>query len=145
MYKFKGNELKVFICHLGGPFYKNKNEGYWSIPKGEVEIGESDLLKVALREMKEETDIDAPKDKEKYIFLDAITQKSGKIVHCWAFEGDWSGLLMGNSFVEILYNGEKIKFPEIDKAGFFTIEDAKRKLNPAQVAFLDRLKEKLAN
>ena len=143
MYKFnKNKELEIFIGHPGGPFWKNKDKGAWSIPKGEVEEGE-DLLQTAKREFKEETGIDF---KEHFIELGEIQQKSGKIVHAWAFEGDWSGFLMGTSFVDMQYPPKSkkfIRFPELDKADFFSIEKAKIKINPAQAEFINRLKAHL--
>lgn len=146
MYKIKESngrrELMVFIGHPGGSFFKGKETGAWSIPKGEIEEGE-DLFSAGRREFKEETGIGSPENKEKYIYLGEIRQKSGKRVFCWAFEGDWTGLLMGTSFVELEYNGKKIKFPEMDGAGFFGIEEAKKKINPAQRELIDRLREKL--
>ena len=88
MYKFYKEKLKVFIVHPGGPFWKDKDAGAWSIPKGEIEDDEIELLEVARREMKEETGIDAPTKTENYFDLGEITQKSGKVVKAWAFEGD---------------------------------------------------------
>lgn len=142
MYKIKDGKLLFFLVHPGGPFWKNKDEGAWGIPKGEINDseGESDAAK---REFEEETGI---KSKEPYIPLGKITQKSGKIVHAWAFQGDWTGLLMGNSFVNLEYpahSGKMIKFPEVDKAGFFTLEKSKELINPAQYDLLLRLKEHL--
>ena len=142
MYKIEKNILKVFLVHPGGPFWKNREEGAWSIPKGEIEDGE-DLLETAKREFKEEVGFDA---KEEFISLGEIQQKAGKIVHAWAFEGDWSGLLMCQSYVEIewpLRSGKKIKIPEVDKARFFSIEDAKKKINQAQKELIERLEEYL--
>jgi predicted NUDIX family NTP pyrophosphohydrolase len=144
MYKLVNDELKVFIAHPGGPFWKDKNEGAWSIPKGEPNEEEDDLLKVAIREFKEETGIDA--SRKEFIELGSAQQKSGKIVHCWAFEGDWSGLLMCSTYVNLEFPSHSkkfIKFPEIDRAGFFNFEEAKKKINPAQIAFLERLEVKL--
>ena len=145
MYKFdKENNLRVFLAHPGGPFWKDKDVGAWSIPKGEVEEGENDLLEVARREFREETGIIPPKESEKYFDLGEIKQKSGKIVHAWAFEGDWQGLLMCQSFVEIDFRGKKIKIPEVDKAGFFSVEDAQKKINPAQFELVERLVKKIS-
>ena len=144
MYKIVNDELRVFIAHPGGPFWKNKDIGCWSITKGEVEEGEDDLLKVAIREFKEETGIDA--SGKAFIELGTAQQKSGKIVHCWAFEGDWSGLLMCSTYVNMEFPSHSkkfIKFPEIDRAGFFNLEQAKKKINPAQIVFLEMLKGKL--
>src|SRR3989344_9663630 len=143
IYKYNDGKLKLFIVHPGGPFWKNKDEGAWSIPKGEVEQGEENLLEVAKRELKEETGILIEGN---FVDLGEIKQKSGKIVKAWAIEGDWSGLLLCQSFVEIEwpYKSNKfIKIPEVDKAGFFSIEDTKRKINPAQKEFIDRLEDKL--
>lgn len=149
IYKWYEEKLKVFLVHPGGPFWKNKDEGVWSIPKGEIEDGEPDFLNIAKRELKEETGIDLfSRKNEEFIFLESVKQKSGKIVYCWAIEGDWSGLLMGTSYVEMewpLRSGKFIKFPEVDKASFFSLDIARKKMNLVQTAFLDRLKDKLNN
>jgi predicted NUDIX family NTP pyrophosphohydrolase len=143
IYKFsKEGSLKFFIVHPGGPFWKAKDKGAWSIPKGEIEDGEDDLLEVAKRELKEETGIDAPAERERFLDLGEITQRSGKIVQAWAFEGDWNGLLFCSSYVEVLWNNKKIKVPEVDKAGFFDSRITKEKINPAQVEFIERLEQK---
>ncbi|MDP1696066.1 MAG: NUDIX domain-containing protein [archaeon] len=142
MYKIRNNQLEFFLAHPGGPFWKNKDDGTWGIPKGEIHDSE-EPLEAAKREFKEETGITP---KEPFISLGEITQKSGKVVHAWAFEGDWSGLLMGSSYVTMEYpakSGKTIKFPEIDKAGFFTLEKAKKIINPAQYELLLRLKDYL--
>ncbi|HLC54289.1 MAG TPA: NUDIX domain-containing protein [Candidatus Nanoarchaeia archaeon] len=141
MYRFKNKALEVFIVHPGGPFWKNKDDGAWSIPKGEVNDDEKeDLLKTAKREFNEETGIEA--SSESFVPLGNVTLKSGKCVHAWAFKGDWSGVLMCQSFVEIEYpprSGKFKKFPEVDKASFFSPEIAKKKINPAQSLLIDRL------
>ena len=144
MYRFRP-ELEVFIVHPGGPFWKNKDESSWSIPKGELEEGE-DLLSVAKREFMEETDLKI--DSESFIQLGNVTLKSGKIVHAWAFEGDWSGLLMCQSYMNLEWpprSGKFIKFPEVDKASFFSPEIAKKKINPAQRELIDKLEAVLSN
>ncbi len=135
MYKTKNNQIYVFLAHPGGIFWKNKDEGAWSIPKDEVNEGE-DLLETAKREFKEEIGI---KSEGNFISLGEIKQKAGKIVHAWAFEGDWNGLLMCQSYVEIEIKGRKMKIPEIGKASFFSIEEAKKKINPAQKEFIERM------
>ena len=143
MYKVKDSKIMVFIVHPGGPFWKDKDEGAWSIPKGEINEGE-DFLECAIREMKEETGIDA--SGKNFVELGMIKQKSGKEVYCWAFEGDWSGLLICSSYVTMKLQSEKdIKFPEVDKAAFFEIEKAKKKVIEAQVELLDRLILKIEN
>ncbi len=140
MYKLKEGVVYYFIGHPGGPFFIHKDEGTWSIPKGEVDEGET-LLETAQREFKEETGIDSHGP---YIPLDNVVLKSGKRVHAWAFEGEWSGLLMSTSQVSLEWprgSGRTITFPEIDRAGFFPEKEAKRRLNPAQAIFIDRLKK----
>lgn len=134
--------LLVFLVHPGGPFWKDKDAGAWGIPKGEICDGE-DLLVCAKRELLEETGIRAPAEDERYTELGAVQLKSGKIVHAWAFEGDWTGLLMGTSFVDMMHNGKKIRFPEVDQGGFFDVNTAKHKINEAQWSFVERLMEKL--
>lgn len=148
MYKIKDNKLYVFLVHPGGPFWKNKDQGAWSIPKGELDEGEvnkENLLKTAIREFKEEIGLDIDPN-TKFITLNSIKQKSGKTVHAWAFESDWHGLLMCSSYVKVEYpykSGKLIKIPEIDKAEFFNPEIAKKKINPAQVELIERLEKYL--
>ena len=145
MYKFDKNDagLRVFIVHPGGPFWKDKDEGVWGIPKGEIEDGENDMLEVAKRELKEETGIDLfSRKKEEFADLGSVKQKSGKEVFCYAIEEDWTGLLICSSYFEMEWptkSGKTIKFPEVDKAGFFFLEMARKKMNEAQREFLDRL------
>ena len=141
MYKIENNVVYYFLVHPGGPFWKNKDAGAWSIPKGEIEDHENNELETAIREMKEETGITA---KEPFIDLGEIKQKSGKIVHCWAFQGDFSGLFLCQSMVEMEFppeSGKKIKFPEVDKAEMFAKEEAKNKILPAQYEFIERLEK----
>jgi len=141
LYRFKQNELQFFIVHPGGPFFKNKDEGYWSIPKGEIDNGE-DLLLTAIRETKEETGIDAAGE---FIPLGNITQKGGKIVHAWGVEYPFQNdpLIISNTFqMEFPYKSGKIKsFPEIDKGKFCNLAEAKIKLKAAQIELLERLIE----
>ena len=147
MYRVKENKLEVFIVHPGGPFWKNKDLGAWSIPKGEVEETDSqNLLETAKREFKEETGMETQLSNEKFMPLDSVRLKSGKVIYAWAFEGDWPGVLMCQTFVNIEYpprSGKFQKFPEVDKAGFFSTLIAKKKINVAQSAFVDRLENKL--
>lgn len=147
MYKFVENKLKVFIVHPGGPFWKNKDLGVWSIPKGEINDGENDLSR-AIKEVNEETGIKLPKEKERYIFLGEVKQKSWKKILAWAIEDKenfWKGILMKQNFIEIKDNftGKKIKIPEVDKADYFEIKKAKEKLISGQDEFIDRLIKKL--
>jgi predicted NUDIX family NTP pyrophosphohydrolase len=138
MYRIYGGTLQVLLAHPGGPFFKNKDEGAWSIPKGEVEPGE-DLLETAKREFEEETGI-TPKGP--FIALTPITQKGGKIVHAWAFEDDCDpSAIVSNTFtIEWPPNsGRQMDFPEIDRADFFDVAAAKRKVKAAQAALIEEL------
>ena len=143
MFRRKGDGLEVLLVHPGGPFFAKKDIGAWSIPKGEVAPGE-DLLARAQLEFEEELGI---RPSGNWIELGSIRQKGGKIVHAWAFEGDLpdSFKLKSNTF-EIEWpprSGKRQKFPEVDQAGFFPEEVARQKINPAQAAFLDRLRNQL--
>ena len=136
-------DINVLLAHPGGPYFAKKDRGAWTIPKGEVDDGE-DPFSAAVREFEEETGITPG---EPYIDLGVIKQKGGKRVHAWAFEGSPDADLTprSNDF-EMEWppkSGRTLRFPEIDKIEFFSIEGAKEKMNPAQVAFLDRLQEKI--
>ena len=145
MFRRKDNRLEVLLAHPGGPFFAKKDVGAWTIPKGEAALGE-DLLKRAQLEFEEELGIRPSGD---WIELGSIKQKGGKIVHAWAVEGDLpdSFKLKSNTF-EIEWpprSGKRQKFPEVDRVAFFPEEVARPKINPAQVAFLDRLREILGS
>lgn len=132
------SELEVFLVHPGGPFYVNKDEGHWSIPKGELNPQETPM-DAALREFNEETGLTPHGE---YIPLGSTILNSGKTIHAWAFEGDWDGMLTKISTFTLEWppKSGKIKhFPEVDKAGFFTISEAKKKIHPSQSVFLERL------
>src|SRR6516164_6932331 len=138
MYRIHDGELQVLLAHPGGPFFKNKDEGAWSIPKGEVETGE-DLLETAMREFEEETGI-TPKGP--FIALTPITQKGGKIVHAWAFEGNCDpSAIVSNTFTMEWPpgTGRNMAFPEIDRIEFFDVVAAKQKIKAAQAALLEEL------
>lgn len=144
MHRLRNGTDEIFLAHPGGPFFKNKDEGSWSIPKGLIEESE-DPLEAAIREFEEETGI---KPKLPFISLDSIIQKGGKVVHAWAFEGDAPPDFKpkSNSF-EIEWpphSGKKQSFPEIDKAEFFPLELARKKIIPAQLPFIDRLLDNLS-
>jgi predicted NUDIX family NTP pyrophosphohydrolase len=140
----KSSTVEVLIVHPGGPFWAKKDKGAWSIPKGEVVDGEDDLLAVAKREFQEETGHDAPTDD--YQELGSVKNKSGKVIHGWAVEGDLDiSTLKSNTFTMEWppKSGQQQEFPEVDRAGWFTPEKAMERLNPAQVAFVERLIEAL--
>jgi len=138
MYRVRNNILEVLLAHPGGPFWKKKDAGAWTLPKGEIEEGD-DPLKTAVREFEEEIGI---QPKPPYHSLGAITQKAGKKVYAWAFQGDCDQGKVRSNLVEMEWpprSGKKMKVPEIDRAEFFNIQEAKIKLNPAQVPFLAAL------
>jgi predicted NUDIX family NTP pyrophosphohydrolase len=136
--------LAVFLAHPGGPFFRNKDEGAWTIPKGLIETGE-DPLDAAVREFTEETGL---MSEGPYLPLTPVKQKGGKTVMAWAFQGDVAEpiKIRPNTFTLEWppRSGRVREFPEIDFAGFFTVEEARRKLNPAQVALVEELERLLA-
>jgi predicted NUDIX family NTP pyrophosphohydrolase len=143
MFRRRPSGLEVLLAHPGGPFFAKKDDGVWTIPKGEALPGE-DLLVRAQIEFEEEVGI---RPSGNWIELGSIKQKGGKTVHAWAFEGDLpdSFKIKSNTF-EIEWpprSGKLKQFPEVDGAEFFTQDVARRKINPAQIALLDRLHERL--
>ena len=144
MFRCKIDIVEVLLVHPGGPFWKKKDDGAWTIPKGEAQP-EEDLQTRARIEFEEELGIKPAGD---FILLGSIKQKGGKTVHAWAFEGDLppNFQLKSNTF-EIEFpprSGMFKEFPEVDRAEFFGDETARCKINPAQISFLDRLREALA-
>jgi predicted NUDIX family NTP pyrophosphohydrolase len=138
MYRVHDGKLQVLLAHPGGPLFKKRDEGTWSIPKGEVEPGE-DLLECAKREFEEET---AVSPAGPFIALTPITQKGGKIVHAWAFEGDCDpSAIVSNTFTMEwpTRSGQQMEFPEIDRAEFFDVAAARRKIKAAQMALIEEL------
>jgi predicted NUDIX family NTP pyrophosphohydrolase len=135
--------LEVLLVHPGGPYFQNKDEGAWTIPKGEAAEGE-DLLERARVEFEEELGIAAA---GQWMELGSIKQKGGKTVQAWAFAGDLADdfKLASNTF-EMEWpprSGKMQRFPEVDRANFFAVEEARKKINVAQTVFLDRLIEQL--
>jgi predicted NUDIX family NTP pyrophosphohydrolase len=139
LYRRHGGALEVLLVHPGGPFFQRRDLGAWSLPKGEVGPGE-DPQAAARRELAEETGLSAPgvglRD------LGEVRQRGGKRVRAWAFEGDCDpGALRSNHF-ELEWpprSGRVRQFPEVDRAAFFALAEARERINPAQAAFLDRL------
>lgn len=143
MFRTHAGRLEVLLVHPGGPLWASKDYGAWSIPKGEVSPGE-DPLSTAKREFEEETGL-APS--EDFIPLGSIKQKGGKTVEAWAYEGSCDpGSIKSNMFVLEWppRSGKKREFPEIDRAAFFEIGEAQRRINVAQTAFLSTLIQALA-
>lgn len=141
-YRFEKNKLQVLLLHPGGPFWQKKDIGAWSIPKGESEPGE-ELLNAAIRETEEETGI---KPNGNFIELKPLKQKSGKIVYAWAMQSDLDPSAIRSNTFEIEWppkSGIKKPFPEIDKAAWLDVEEAKNKIVPGQVAFITELESRL--
>lgn len=142
MYRLRDGGLQVLLAHPGGPHWGRRDAGVWSIPKGELEPGESPLA-AAQREFEEET---AVKPQGPYLELPTVRQKAGKIVYSWAFEGDCDPAKICSNTFELEFpprSGRMVEFPEIDRAEFFSPEEARVKINPAQAALIDVLEEKL--
>ena len=138
LYRTINNTLEVFLVHPGGPYFKNKDDGSWSIPKGEF-LNDEEALTAAKREFEEETG--QPID-GKFIELGTIQQKNGKVVHAWAVEGDINHETIFSNTCEIEWpprTGKKLTIPEIDRAAWFSPAAAKQKINPAQAELVDRL------
>ena len=143
MFRRKNGDLEVLLVHPGGPYFQNKDGGAWTIPKGEATEGE-DLLERARIEFEEELGVAALGD---WMDLGSMKQKGGKTVHAWAFAGELKDdfKLVSNTF-EMEWpprSGKVQQFPEVDRASFFSLEEARRKINVAQTVFLDRLIEQL--
>ena len=143
LFRETSGHLEVLLVHPGGPFWAKKNEGAWSIPKGEIEEGE-DPLEAAKREFREET---GGTPTGEAIPLEPLRQRSGKIVHAWAMRGDFDpALLTSNSFTMEWppKSGRQQQFREVDRAGWFAIEEAERKILKGQAALLRQLKTVLS-
>lgn len=138
LYRHVDRRLNVLLVHPGGPFWAKKDLGAWSIPKGEYTDTE-DAQAAALRELTEETGLDL--GHAALIPLGTVTQKNGKVVTAWAAEHDFDvTTLVSNTFQMEWPKGTGLReFPEVDRAEWFTPEDARRKLIPAQAPFVDRL------
>lgn len=138
LYRINKGVLQFFLVHPGGPFFKNKDEGGWSIPKGEF-INDEEALPAAIREFKEETGFDVDGH---FLMLKPVKLKSGKKVYAWGLEGDIDIAKIASNTFEIEWpprSGKMKAFPEIDKGQWFTSAEAKLKLNPAQAPFIDEL------
>jgi predicted NUDIX family NTP pyrophosphohydrolase len=145
LYRRSSGALNVLLVHPGGPFWARRDEGAWSIPKGEYDRDSEDPLVAARREFSEELGSPAPEGEP--IDLGEITQRSGKRVRAWALEGDLdaSAIVSNTCFVEWPpRSGRQLEIPEVDRAEWLSPADARVKINPAQAALLDRLEAALA-
>jgi predicted NUDIX family NTP pyrophosphohydrolase len=138
LYRLKNLTPEFFLVHPGGPFWAKKDAGSWSIPKGEFDADEN-ALAAAKREFREETGIEIA---GKFIKLTPVKQKSGKLVFTWAVQGDLDSSRIRSNLFEIEWppkSGKKKQFPEIDKGDWFSVQEAKEKILPAQVALIEEL------
>ncbi len=139
MYRRSNGAIQVFLVHPGGPLWVKKDLGAWSIPKGEVDSGE-DMLFAARREFEEETGF---RVSGSFVPLSPIKLKSGKVVHAWAVEGDCDPLEIRSNSFSMEWpprSGKRQEFPEIDRAAWFGIDEAKEKINKGQVPLLEELR-----
>ena len=134
--------MEVFLVHPGGPYWAKKDDGAWSIPKGEFNENEEPLA-AAKREFREETGIQISGE---FIQLNPVKQKSGKLVYAWAVEGDIDPEKIKSNSFEIEWpprSGKMKSFPEIDKAAWFQLSDAQKKIIEAQSALIKELESKI--
>jgi predicted NUDIX family NTP pyrophosphohydrolase len=138
LYRRRGERVEVLLVHPGGPFWKNKDDGAWSIPKGEIEPGE-DLLEAARREFAEETGhaVHGP-----FLPLGEVHTRAGKRIVAWGTEGDLDATAIASNTFNVEWpprSGRLEEFPEVDRAAFFEGSEAKRKIHAAQSPLVDRL------
>jgi predicted NUDIX family NTP pyrophosphohydrolase len=144
LYRKREGVLEFLLVHPGGPLWKNKDLGSWTIPKGEVQPGE-DRFGSAQREFEEELGL-APRGN--FIPLTPIKQKGGKVVHAWAIEGEWDPSKLRSNTFTLEWpprSGRSQEFPEVDRADFFDLGAARTKINQAQVNLLEELQRKLSS
>jgi len=139
LYRRPGGRLEVLLAHPGGPYFARKDEGHWTIPKGEVDPGE-EFVSVGRREFEEETGQPVPEGPSRE--LGSIVQKGGKIVHAWAVEGDLDPDAGASNTFEVEWppgSGRRQSFPEIDRVAWFDAGEARRRIKATQIPFIDRL------
>ncbi|MBV8672026.1 MAG: NUDIX domain-containing protein [Acidobacteriaceae bacterium] len=143
MYRLRESQVEVFLVHPGGPFWAKKDAGAWSIPKGEYASGE-DPLDAARREFAEETGFEPEGD---FVSLGTIRQTGGKLVSVWAVEGDCDPAQIRSNLCTIEWpprSGRRMEIPEVDRAGWFSLDEAREKILKSQGPVLDLLGERLA-
>jgi predicted NUDIX family NTP pyrophosphohydrolase len=135
-------DLEVLLAHPGGPFWANKDDGAWSIPKGEIADGE-DPAAAARREFAEETGL---RPNGEMISLESVRQSGGKVIHAWAMKHDWDPAGLESNKFSLEWppkSGRRQDFPEIDRAAWFTLKQARRKILKGQAPLLNKLERKL--
>ncbi len=142
LYRTRKGTLEIFLVHPGGPYWRNKDVGAWSIPKGSLEEGDDELT-AAKREFQEETG--SPIDGD-FVELTPLKQPSGKIVHAWAVEGDIDAASVRSNTFPMEWpprSGKMQEFPEVDRGAWFALELARQKILNAQRGFVDQLERRL--
>lgn len=132
--------IEVLVAHPGGPMWARRDMGAWSLPKGAPDDHETDLLDAARREFREETGHQPPDGP--YLDLGEVRMRSGKVVHAWGVEGDLDPAAIRSMTVELEWpprSGRMITVPELDRVAWLRPVEARRRLNPAQAGFVDRL------
>jgi predicted NUDIX family NTP pyrophosphohydrolase len=151
LYRWTDRGLEVLLGHPGGPYFTNKGDGHWSIPKGEVEAGDDvgvDLRRVAMREFEEETGSPVPAHAAELLPLGEITQKGGKRVVAWAAEGDLDPATAQSNLFSVEWpprSGRFADYPEFDEVAWLTADVARRRSKETQIPFIDRLEDALAD
>ena len=143
LFRQRDGLLELFLAHPGGPFWKDRDLGAWTIPKGGIANGE-DLLAAACREFEEETGVPP---RGPFIPLGSVRQKAGKVVHAWAWEGDADADRVTSNVMRSEWprgSGQWLTFPEVDRCAWFDPAMARTKLNPAQAELVGRLEAILA-
>ena len=143
LYRIRNSAIEVFLVHPGGPFWAKKDEGAWSIPKGEFADDEQPLS-AAKREFQEETGFSMEGN---FMALAPLKQRSGKLVYAWALEGDCDAGAIKSNLFSMEWpprSGKRQEYPEVDRARWFTLESAKRKIVPGQIGFLEELQQILS-
>ena len=144
LYRRTDGDLQVLLAHPGGPYFKDREAGHWTIPKGEPDPDEA-MLDAAVREFLEETGVPLPVGMR--LELGSITQKGGKVVHAWAVEGDLDPEVAHSNVFEVEWpprSGRMQSFPEIDRVAWFDTTEARRRIKEAQALLIDRLEATLA-
>lgn len=144
LYRRRGDSLELLLVHPGGPFWAKKDEGAWSIPKGEIDAGEEPRA-CALRELEEELGSSLGLVPEDLSELGSVRQRSGKVVHAWAAEAEFDPSELRSDTFAMEWpprSGRRREFPEVDRAEWLAPAVARAKINPAQADFIDRLLER---
>jgi predicted NUDIX family NTP pyrophosphohydrolase len=145
LFRRDGGAVEFLLVHPGGPFWANKDAGAWSIPKGQIEEAEEPRA-CAIRELEEELGPAPALVPEELIELGSIRQRAGKVVEAWAAEAEFDPASLDSNVFTMEWpprSGKQVEFPEVDRAEWFGLEEAREKILPAQAELLDRLMERL--